>query len=94
MNVGVEALFTSALGLHPPSVVEDVKLDVLSTRIDFEDSCSGALLNWPVCNSAGMTAITWVIGVFFVSWLIYATIESKKKEQKKCAKRARSRSRS
>ena len=28
MGVGVEALFTSALGLQPPWVVKDVKLDV------------------------------------------------------------------
>lgn len=27
MSVGIEALFTSALGLQPPWVVEDVKLD-------------------------------------------------------------------
>lgn len=30
MSVGVEALFTSALGLQPPWVVEDVKLDTPS----------------------------------------------------------------
>lgn len=35
LSVGVEALFTSALGLQPPWVVEDVKLDVPSKRIDF-----------------------------------------------------------
>ena len=34
MNVGIEALFTSALGLQAPWVVEDVKLD--KRRIDFE----------------------------------------------------------
>ena len=45
MSVGVEALFTSALRLQPPWVVEYVKLDVLSKRIDFEVSCSGALLS-------------------------------------------------
>ena len=52
MNAGVEALFTSALGLQPPWVVEDVKLDVPSKRIDFEVSCSGVLLSCPVCGAA------------------------------------------
>ena len=52
MSIGVEALFTSALGLQPPWVVEDVKLDVPTKRIDFEVSCSGALLSCPVCSTA------------------------------------------
>ena len=52
MSVGVEALFTSALGLQPPWVVEDVKLDVPTKRIDFEVSCSGALLMCPACGAA------------------------------------------
>lgn len=52
MGVGVEALFTSALGLQPPWVVEDVKLDVARKRIDFEVSCQGALLSCPACGAA------------------------------------------
>jgi len=52
LSVGVEALFTSALGLRPPWVVEDVKLDVPAKRIDFEVSCSGALLGCPACGAA------------------------------------------
>jgi len=48
----VEALFTSALGLQPPGVVEDVKLDVSAKHIDFEVSCSGALLSCPACGAA------------------------------------------
>jgi hypothetical protein len=48
----VEALFTSALGLQSPWVVEDVKLEVSAKRIDFEVSCSGALLNCPACDNA------------------------------------------
>ena len=52
MSVGVEALFTSALGLQPPWVVEDVKLDVAAKRIAFEVSCSGALLSCPACGAA------------------------------------------
>ena len=49
MSFGVEALFTSALGLQPPWVVEDVKLDVPAKRIDFEVRCTGALLSCPAC---------------------------------------------
>lgn len=52
MGVGVESLFTSALGLQPPWVVEDVKLDVAAKRIDFAVSCSVALLSCPACGAA------------------------------------------
>ena len=52
MSVGVEALFTSALGLQPPWLVEEVKLDVVKKRIDFEVSCAGALLSCPACGTA------------------------------------------
>ncbi len=52
MSVGVEALFTSALGLQPPWVVEDVKLDTAKRRIDFEVGCRGALLACPNCGAA------------------------------------------
>ena len=52
MSVGVEALFTSALGLQPPWVVEDVKLDVPTKRIDFEVSCAGSLLSCSACGVA------------------------------------------
>lgn len=52
MGVGVEALFTSALGLQPPWVVEDVKLDVPTKRIDFEVSCAGSLQSCPACGAA------------------------------------------
>ena len=52
MNVGIEVLFTSALGLQPPWVVEDVKLDTAKRRIDFEVGCEGALLTCPQCGAA------------------------------------------
>lgn len=52
MSVGVEALFTSALGLQLPWVVEDVKLDTTRRRIDFEIGCQGATLVCPVCKAA------------------------------------------
>jgi transposase len=48
----VEALFTSALGLQAPWVVEDVKLDTVKRRIDFEVGCQGALLACPHCGVA------------------------------------------
>jgi hypothetical protein len=44
MSVGVEALFTSALGLQLPWIVEDVKLDTAKRRIDFEIGCRSAAL--------------------------------------------------
>ena len=52
MSVGVEALFTSALGLQLPWVVEDVKLDTAKRRIDFEIGCQGKTLACPACKAA------------------------------------------
>jgi hypothetical protein len=52
LSVDGEAQITSAVGLQPPWVVEDVMLDVRAKRIDFEVSCSGALLNCPACGVA------------------------------------------
>jgi len=52
VSVGVEALFTSALGLQPPWLVDDVKLDTAKRRIDFEVACRGALLGCPQCGAA------------------------------------------
>ena len=52
MSVGVEALFTSALGLHLPWVVEDVKLDTAKRRIDFEIGCQAKVMACPVCKAA------------------------------------------
>jgi len=52
MSVGVEALFTSALGLQPPWVVQDVKLDTAKRRIDFQIDCQGARLACPACGAS------------------------------------------
>jgi transposase len=52
MSVAVEALFTSALGLQLPWVVEDVKLDTAKRRIDFEIGCHRQLLACPACGAA------------------------------------------
>lgn len=52
MSVGVEALFTSALGLQLPWVVEGVKLDTAKRRIDFEIGCQGKVMTCPVCKAA------------------------------------------
>ena len=51
MNVGIEALFTSALGLQPPWAVEEVKLDPAKRRIDFEVRCHAARLDCPQCGA-------------------------------------------
>lgn len=51
MSVGVEALFTSALGLQLPWVVDDVKLDTSKRRIDFEIGCRGGVLACPACGA-------------------------------------------
>ena len=52
MSVGTEALFTSALGLQAPWVVEDVKLDTAKRRIDFEIGCGATRLACPACGAA------------------------------------------
>ena len=52
MSVAVEALFTSALGLTPPWIVESVNLDNARRRIDFQIACSGAGLACPACGAA------------------------------------------
>ena len=50
MNVGVEALFTSALGLVAPWEVEKVDLDTARRRIDFEVRCNARTLACPHCG--------------------------------------------
>ena len=51
MIIGVETLFTSALGLRTPWAVEDVKLDTAGRRIDFEITCQGARMACPECGA-------------------------------------------
>ena len=51
MDVGVEALFTSALGLVAPWEVEKVELDTSRRRIDFEVRCTGKMLACPHCGA-------------------------------------------
>lgn len=51
VNVGVEALFTSALGLVPPWEVEKVDLDTARRRIDFEVRCNAKALACPQCGA-------------------------------------------
>jgi surfactin synthase thioesterase subunit len=50
VSVGIEALFTSALGLVPPWEVAKVELDTAQRRIDFEVRCSARTLT---CHSIG-----------------------------------------
>jgi hypothetical protein len=58
MNVGIEALFTGALGLQASWVVEDVKLDTIKRRIDFEVGCRGAKFACPKCDAGGRRCMT------------------------------------
>jgi transposase len=51
MAVGIEALFTSALGLQAPWRVADVKLDTALRRIDFQLQCDAKRLACPHCNA-------------------------------------------
>ncbi|GIX25292.1 MAG: ISL3 family transposase ISMac21 [Caldimonas sp.] len=51
MSIGVEALFTSALGLQLPWTVDDVRLDTAKRRIDFEIGCRGSTLACPACGA-------------------------------------------
>ena len=52
MSVGIEGLFTSALGLVPPWEVEKVELDTTRRRIDFEVRCTAKTLTCPHCGAA------------------------------------------
>jgi len=53
MSVGIEALFTSALGLQVPWSVEKVELDTARRRIDFELACKASRLSCPHCQTPG-----------------------------------------
>ncbi|HRO53467.1 MAG TPA: ISL3 family transposase [Alicycliphilus sp.] len=53
MNVAIETLFTSALGLQPPWTVKQVRLDTDKRRIDFEISYQDARPACPLCSAAG-----------------------------------------
>ena len=50
MSVGIEALFTSALGLVPPWEVDKVELDTTRRRIDFEVRCTAKAMACPACG--------------------------------------------
>jgi transposase len=52
MSIGIESLFTSALGLVAPWQVEKVDLDTTLGRIDFEVRCSAKRLSCPHCHAA------------------------------------------
>ncbi len=51
MGVGVEALFTSALGLAPPWEVDKVDLDTARRRIDFEVRFTAKAMACPGCGT-------------------------------------------
>ena len=52
MGLEVEALFTAALGLQAPWVVEKVELSTVKRRIDFEVGSGAKRLTCPGCGSA------------------------------------------
>ena len=52
MSVGIEVLFTSALGLQEPWSVKDVKLDTSRRRIDFDLTCKASRLPCPHCGAS------------------------------------------
>jgi len=51
VGVQIESLFTAALGLQPPWVVEQVDLDTARRRIDFEVACTAKRLACPSCGA-------------------------------------------
>ena len=51
LSIGMEALFTTALGLQAPWEVSDFNLDVAARRIDFEVDCKADSLDCPVCGA-------------------------------------------
>jgi transposase len=51
MSVGIESLFTSALGLQAPWSVKKVELDTARRRIDFELTCNAKRLACPHCDA-------------------------------------------
>ncbi len=51
MGVQIESLFTAALGLQAPWVVEKVELDTAKHRIDFEVVCTAQRLSCPSCGA-------------------------------------------
>lgn len=53
MSIGVETLFTTALGLQAPWIVSKVELDTAKRRIDFEVSCDAKQLPCPACGVNG-----------------------------------------
>ncbi len=51
-QVQIEALFTAALGLQAPWVVDKVDLNTVKQRIDFEVANQAKKLACPVCGAA------------------------------------------
>jgi len=51
---GVEALFTSALGLVLPWGVDMVELDTARRRVDFEVRCAAKPVACPACGATAL----------------------------------------
>jgi len=50
MNLSLEALFTTALGLQAPWVVKDIELNTAKHRIDFQVVCKAKRIDCPACG--------------------------------------------
>jgi len=51
MSVAIERLFSTALGLQAPWVVNEVELNTVKHRIDFQVVCQAKRLACPVCGA-------------------------------------------
>lgn len=52
MNLSLEVLFTTALGLQVPWAVKDIELNTAKHRIDFQVVCNAKWIDCPVCGKA------------------------------------------
>ena len=51
MSVAIETLFSTALGLQASWVVNEVELNTVKHRIDFQVGCQAKRLTCPVCGA-------------------------------------------
>ncbi len=64
MSVGIEGLFTSALGLVAPWEVGKVELDTARRRIDFEVRCQALALACPPARACCLSRNKTVLACF------------------------------
>lgn len=51
MSVAIETMFSTALGLQAPWVVNEVEVNTVKHRIDFQVVCQAKRLACPVCGA-------------------------------------------